>query len=50
VHQREVDQRFNEKHHDRVRTCCRIFPYEKAQRKHKEGIELLFAEAGRGTV
>jgi hypothetical protein len=25
-------------------------PYEKAQRKHKAGIELLFAEAGRGTV
>ena len=47
---RAVNQRFDEEHHHRVRSCCRIYPYEKAQRKHKAGIELLFAEAGRGTA
>ena len=47
---RAVNQRFDEEHHDRVRSCCRIFPYETAQRKHKAGIVLLFTEAGRGTV
>jgi len=47
---RAVNQRFDEEHHDRVRSCCRIFPHETAQRKHKVGIELLFAEAGRGTA
>jgi hypothetical protein len=31
---RTVNQRLDEELHDRVRSCCRKFPYEKAQRKH----------------
>jgi hypothetical protein len=37
--ERVGNQRFDEEHHGWVRSCCRISPYEKAQRKRKAGAE-----------